>query len=154
MAFGECLNSTERSLKRSAVERERRSRWKEYGKRATPSVCCSISLWNDAWNFDGSSLPDAAFKLRQSFFSRRFSRYKRMQKRHGFFVLANDSSLSLSLSYIIASNGEMIVISSSSTLVEIGNFGNERLPRKLDSLPDARERESVIRSIYTRLQRI
>lgn len=77
-----------------------------------------------------------------------------MQKRHGFFVLANDSSLSLSLSYIIASNGEMIVISSSSTLVEIGNFGNERLPRKLDSLPDARERESVIRSIYTRLQRI
>lgn len=69
-----------------------------------------------------------------------------MQKRHGFFVLTNDSSLSLSLSYIIASNGEMIVISSSSTLVEIGNFGNERLPRKLDSLPDARkkERESVV----------
>lgn len=43
----------------------------------------------------------------------------------------------------------MIVISSSSTLVEIGNFGNERLPRKLDSLPDARKRERESVYIYT-----
>lgn len=42
----------------------------------------------------------------------------------------------------------MIVISSSSTLVEIGNFGNERLPRKLDSLPDARKRERALYVVY------